>query len=208
VVIDKVNLHQAFDLDQDLIELVQTCPNFPKQENVISRTIITTNNKSDNPLEDDAQKENYNQIKKSYMGKQKALVIQLNEDHREVSKFEKINHYYAVCKNDLDKYLILFLLKKLSLVQGKLVIYANDLIQAYRIKFFFNRFHMKAFVLSPDMAKQQLTSIMHFFQIGQFDILVALSQGYPEPLPPMKEVSNIINFEIPESYAAYKASGS
>ena len=62
------------------------------------------------------------------MGKQKALVIQLNEDHREVSKFEKINHYYAVCKNDLDKYLLLFLLKKLSLVQGKLVIYANDLI--------------------------------------------------------------------------------
>jgi hypothetical protein len=29
---------------------------------------------------DEAQKENYNQIKKSYMGKEKALVIQLNED--------------------------------------------------------------------------------------------------------------------------------
>jgi hypothetical protein len=66
---------------------------------------------------------------------------------------------------------------------------------------------MKAFVLSPDMAKQQLTSIMHFFQIGQFDILVALNQGYPEPLPPMKEVTNIINFEIPESYMSYKTSG-
>ena len=30
MVIDKINLHQAFDLDQDLIELQKTAPNFPK----------------------------------------------------------------------------------------------------------------------------------------------------------------------------------
>mgnify|MGYP006952862467 FL=1 len=49
---------------------------------------------------------------------------------------------------------MLFALKKLALVQGKLAVYANDIMQAYKLKFFFNRFHMKAFVLSPDMAKQ------------------------------------------------------
>jgi len=87
------------------------------------------------------------------MGKNKALIIQLNEDQRQVSKFEKINHYYIICKNNADKFLMLFALKKLAMVQGKLAIYVNDIIQAYRIKFFFNRFHMKAFVLSPDMAK-------------------------------------------------------
>tara|TARA_B110000285_G_C15107107_1_gene608690 strand:+ start:616 stop:861 length:246 start_codon:yes stop_codon:yes gene_type:complete len=54
IVIDKINLHQAFDLDQDLIELVQNCQNFPKQDNLICRTVITTNNKTENPLEDDA----------------------------------------------------------------------------------------------------------------------------------------------------------
>jgi len=46
------------------------------------------------------------------------------------------------------------MLKKLGLVDGKLVIHADDIIQAYRLKFFFNRFHMKAFVLSPELAKQ------------------------------------------------------
>lgn len=71
-----------------------------------------------------------------------------------------------MCKNDLDKYLVLFAFKKLSMIQGKLVIYANDIISAYRIKFFFNRFHMKAFVLSPEMAKQQIISVTHFFSIG------------------------------------------
>ena len=103
---------------------------------------------------DESQKENYNQIKKSFMGKDKALVIQLNEDQRVVSKFEKINHYYVMCKNDQDKFLMTFILKKLSLIQGKLVIYCNDVMQAYKLKFFFNRFHMKAFVLAPEMAKQ------------------------------------------------------
>jgi len=71
-----------------------------------------------------------------------------------------------MCKNDADKFLMIFALKKLALVSGKLAIYANDVMQAYKLKFFFNRFHMKAFVLSPDMAKQQIASIIHFFSIG------------------------------------------
>ena len=148
MVIDKVNLHQAYDLDQDLIELVKA-KNFPNDRTF--KTIFTTNNKSDEM--DDSQKENYNQIKKSFMGKEKALVIQLNEDQSVVSKFEKINHYYVMCKNDQDKFVMTFILKKLSLIQGKLVIYCNDIMQAYKLKFFFNRFHMKAFVLAPEMAK-------------------------------------------------------
>ncbi len=32
------------------------------------------------------------------------MIIQLNEEQHKVSKFEKINHYYVLCKNDLDKY--------------------------------------------------------------------------------------------------------
>ena len=86
---------------------------------MIFKKIFTTNEKSDN--------DNYKEIKKSIMGKDKALVIQLNDDHRVVSKFEKINHYYVLCKNDADKFLMIFILKKLSLIQGKLVIYCNDI---------------------------------------------------------------------------------
>jgi hypothetical protein len=112
-----------------------------------------------------------------------------------------------MCKNDNDKFLMMFILKKLSLIQGKLLVYCNDIMQAYKLKFFFNRFHMKAFVLAPEMAKQQITSVIHFYQIGQFDILIALNSGYPQPLPPMKEVNFIVNFEMTETYTQYKLSG-
>ena len=101
--------------------------------------------------------------------------------------------------------MLLFALKKLGLVEGKLLIYAGSIVEAYRIKFFFNRFSMKAFVLSPDMAKQQLGSVMHYFAIGQYDILIALHQNhFSEPLPQIKQVSWIINFDMPESYQQYR----
>lgn len=139
------------------------------------------------------------------MGTKNALVIQVNQPERVASRFENINQYYVMCKNELDKYLILFMLKKLGMVQGKLLITTTDIIQAYRAKFFFNRFHMKAFVLSPELAKQQIQSIVHFYTIGQFDILIILSDGYGDKqLPELKEVSFVVNLEVPHSYTSYK----
>lgn len=135
----------------------------------------------------------------------KALIIQLNEDQRAVTKLEQINHYYSICRNNLDKYLLLFALKKLGMIEGKLLIYAGSVIEAYRIKFFFARFQMKAFVLSPDMAKLQISSVIHFFTIGQFDIVIALHpNAYNEPLPPIKDVNWIVNFDMPDGYKYYR----
>lgn len=214
IVLDKVNMHQAFDLDENLIELAQN-DNYPKSKDIAFKTIFTTNVKGDekksSSYQDEAQRDNYLQIKKSFMGKEsgKSLIIQLSEEQRQLQSFEVVNHYYVMCKNDKDKYLMLFALKKLSMIQGKLAVYANDIIQAYRLKFFFNRFHMKAFVVSPDMAKQQVASILHFFSIGQFDIVILLNQGYKEEEKPvLKDLSYVVNFELPETYTTYRETGS
>jgi len=83
VIIDKINMHQAFDLDQDLIELSKEA-NFPAHESIVFKTVFTTNLESEK-TSDETQKENYNSIKKCYMGakdKANALVIQLNQEHR------------------------------------------------------------------------------------------------------------------------------
>ena len=64
---------------------------------------------------------------------------------------------------------------------------------------------MKAFVLSPDMAKQQIASVIHFFSIGQFDILIALNDGYKQnEEPELKELAFVVNFDLPDTYARYK----
>jgi len=46
MVLDKVNMHQAFDLDQDLIDLAKL-PSFPKSKKLIFKMIFTTNVKED-----------------------------------------------------------------------------------------------------------------------------------------------------------------
>lgn len=81
----------------------------------------------------------------------------------------------------------------------------NDIVQAYRIKLFLNRFSLKAFVLAPDMPKNQIGSIIHFFHIGQFDIVVMLHTGYSNR-PMLKDVNTVVNFDIPPMYNTYKES--
>jgi len=58
----------------------------------------------------------------------KALVIELDQEQRDFTQFERINHYVIMCKNDLDKFIILFAFKKLGILSGKLLVMANDVI--------------------------------------------------------------------------------
>lgn len=59
VVLDKVNMHQAFDLDQDLIDLAKL-PSFPKSKKLIFKMIFTTNVKEDQAKQmDEAMEDNY-----------------------------------------------------------------------------------------------------------------------------------------------------
>jgi len=61
-------------------------------------------------------------------------------------------------------------------------------------------------VLSPEMPKNQISSIIHFFHIGQFDIIVMMHTGYSRR-PIVKDVVNVINFDVPSSYNGYKENG-
>jgi superfamily II DNA/RNA helicase len=94
----------------------------------------------------------------------------------------------------------------LGIFEGKTVIYTSDIVQAYRIKIFLNRFALKCFVLSPELPKNQLKSLVHFFHIGQFNILVVLQTGY-SGRPELKTVTNVVNFDVPQVYNQYKENG-
>jgi len=69
-------MHQAFDLEQELVE-VASLNKFPKPKEVLNRIILTTNTKED--AEDEHQKDNFNKLKESFLGPKdkggKALVI-------------------------------------------------------------------------------------------------------------------------------------
>jgi len=109
----------------------------------------------------------FKDLKKILM-KQKALIIKqaIDTSQKNQSMTERINHLYSYAETQLDKYLLLFSIIKLAIVQGKCVILCNDPVEAYRVKLFLNRFQLKAFCILPDMPKNQATNITHFFHIG------------------------------------------
>jgi len=99
---------------------------------------------------------------------------------------------------------LLFTLIKLAIIEGKTVIYCHDVSNAYRVKLFLNRFHLKAFVLAPDMPKNQIKSIQHYFTIGQFDVIIMLHTGYAMKPAVLEDIQNVINFDVAPTYNHYK----
>lgn len=156
-------MHTALDLTTELEKIASLVSNADSKHHPSFKTIMTTQFKGSDSDSEGSEA----MLKKAFMTG-KALVIQLNEDHRVKSRFEQIEHYYVQCQSNLDKFIILFTFLKLGLLEGKTLVYTNDIIQAYRLKLFLNRFALKAFVLSPELPKNQLKSLIHFFHIGQF----------------------------------------
>lgn len=75
------------------------------------------------------------------------------------------------------------------------------------MKLFLSRFQLKAFVLSPELPKNQAKSLTHFFHIGQFSIIIVLHTGYSHT-PQFKNVQHVVNFDAPDKYNSYKETGS
>jgi len=62
-----------------------------------------------------------------------------------------------------------------------------------------NYFSIKCFVMNPELPKNQLKSLSHFFAMGQFEVLVVMQTGYAQR-PQFKEINNIVNFDPPQLY--------
>jgi len=188
----------ALDFSDELLQLSRDV--FDK--NTKHRVVVTTTANKD-------QEKEFTDVKESAFSNKKPVIIQLTQD-KSIGKqtdFEKSEHFYALCQGSIDKFILLFTFVKLAICEGKTLIFAKDVMTAYRIKLFLNRFHLKAFVLGPDMPKNQVKSIVNFFHMGQYDILIMLHTGYSQRPPALKEVQTVINFDIPQSYSSYKESG-
>lgn len=151
VVLDKVDLLQAMEFKEELVDLGGRLG-----AEVTEKVIFTTNIRDEKDLSMSEQDE-FKQIKSSWMDSaQKALIVRMNDDAdlgRDRTAFESIAHLFVFTKSLLDKYILVFNLLKLAILEGKTVIMVNDVTQAYRMKYFLAKFTLRSFVLSTDMPK-------------------------------------------------------
>jgi len=101
------------------------------------------------------EQDDFKEIKAALMGTEKALIVKMNdeEEGRDKTTFEGVVHLFAFTKTVLDKYIIVFNLLKLAILEGKTAIMVKDVTQAYRMKYFLSKFSLRAFVLGTDMPK-------------------------------------------------------
>lgn len=72
-----------------------------------------------------------------------------------------------------DKFLVLYVFLKLGLLQGKGLIFVNDINKCYRLKLFLEQFFIPSAVLNSEMPLNSRIHILDEFNRGVFDYLIA-----------------------------------
>lgn len=76
-----------------------------------------------------------------------------------------------------DKELLLYALLKLGLLHGKILFFVNATASAYRLKLFFEQFHIKSAILNAEMPHNSRKHILHEYNRGLFDNLIATDES-------------------------------
>lgn len=110
----------------------------------------------------------------------------------------------VTCSTECEKFLILYTFLKLEILNGKTLIMTDTIEQAYKIKMFLLRFSIKGFVVNPESPKNFLKSVVHFFNIGQYSILILVNGVNLSEKLKYGDILNVVNFTMPRSWNEYK----
>jgi len=89
----------------------------------------------------------------------------------------KLNQFYVRCDKD-DKYLIIYALLKLKLVQPKILMFVNTVEAAYKMKIFLERFSINSAVLNAEMTHHSRQNVIQAFNQDFVDLLIATDHGF------------------------------
>jgi hypothetical protein len=104
LVIDKVDLHLATDLDEELITVGKELQNFLTNSDSEKKSkIVLTTNEQD-------KEGGFEKVKSAFLDERKAVIIKLKEQTKSTSRYESIGHLVIGCDSEVQKYLIFYTL--------------------------------------------------------------------------------------------------
>ncbi|KAL7846594.1 hypothetical protein SRHO_G00215740 [Serrasalmus rhombeus] len=94
----------------------------------------------------------------------------------------QLQQYSVKCEEEDDKFLLIYTLLKLGLVQGKTLIFVGSLDRCYRLKLFLEQFSIPACVLNSELPVHSRCHIISQFNHGFYDYIIATDeQGLEQP---------------------------
>jgi len=109
-------------------------------------------------------------------------VLKLEEEHEtqnngsDSKKEGNLSQFYLPLPHK-DKNLVLYVFLKLGVLRGKGLFFVNTVDNGYRLKLFFEQFHIRSTVLNAELPLKSRLNIIEQFNVGNFDFLIATDQS-------------------------------
>lgn len=196
LVVDKIDLHLATDLEEDLTAVGKAIQPFivKSEDQLLTKVVLTTNEQE--------KDENFDQIRAAFLGEENCVVIRLKEQVKSSSRYESVGHLVIQCDEELQKYLAFYTLTKFGILHGRTAVFVDNIQEAYKVKIFLEKFSIRSAVVNPEATQLYRKSAVRYFHAGQYDILILVRMKYSYKLK-LSQVMNVVNFTVPQNIQDY-----
>lgn len=105
-------------------------------------------------------------------GSRKAQVLNLQDP----THHAHLRQYYVHLSEE-SKFLLVYVLLRLKLVRGKVLIFVNDVDRGYKVKLFLEVFGVKSCVLNAEMPANSRYHVVQEFNKGVYDVVIATDEA-------------------------------
>ncbi|CEP15156.1 hypothetical protein [Parasitella parasitica] len=96
------------------------------------------------------------------------------EDTKEEN--DSLTQYVVKC-TEFEKFMFAFVIIKLRLIKGKILLFVNDIDRSYKLKLFLEQFSIKSCVLNSELPLNSRYHIVEEFNRGIYDYLIATDES-------------------------------
>ncbi|CAK5283331.1 unnamed protein product [Mycena citricolor] len=100
-------------------------------------------------------------------------ILRLEESEDEAANLSQ----YSVRCNEVDKFLLTYVILKLKLIKGKCILFVNDVERCYRLKLFLEQFSIKSCVLNSELPLNSRYHTVQEFNKGVYDYIIATDES-------------------------------
>ncbi|OJJ85342.1 ATP-dependent DNA/RNA helicase [Aspergillus glaucus CBS 516.65] len=83
-----------------------------------------------------------------------------------------VSQFVVKCAED-EKFLLTYVIFKLQLIKGKIIVFVGDIDRCYRVKLFLEQFGIKCCVLNSELPVNSRIHVVQEFNKGVYDIIIA-----------------------------------
>lgn len=131
--------------------------------------------------------------------------VEASWDAQASAEPQRVQYWVSRLSSPDERYLWLYVVLRLRILQGRILVFVNSVPGAYRVKLFLDRFSLRCAVLNADLPVTSRHHCLQQFDAGVFDILIASDEattvkatGYSASRGlDFRHVDVVIHFDLP-----------